>query len=246
MTTKSYEGPIVTPAATKDEAVTAPTHQGIPQSILNGGQLIFPGSPGNPVGGTESQIVGHNDIVNQQTSDANMAKVAAPPPPQYTYETIHNPGTLSYQAAVGQAMRPVVSALGALGGQSNINSALSGLPYASQANAAIPGISNTIASTLQSSIQDYQQGLNSMLKYAGTATPLQDILKGMGELLAYPTSTVLTGTNGAPGGVQEDPLLAAIYNIASSIRGGGSIPVANTQTNGSSYNSSPLATATGG
>jgi len=170
---------------------------------------------------------------------------SSPAPTQYkTVTTPAVPATLSYQAALGKAIQPTINALGGTTNLSQLNRALAGLPNAAAANTAIPNLSTTIASSLQGQIADYKTGLNDMLSQAGTATPLQDILKGMGELLSYPTGGQLTGNQGAPGGVAQNDTLAAVYAALQTLRNGGTLS-SNTDS-GAGYGQNPLATATSG
>lgn len=154
------------------------------------------------------------------------------------------PPTLSFQAAVGKALQPAINRLGGTQNLSTLNQSLAGLPYAAAANSAIPNLSQGIASTLQGQIADYKSGLNSMLSQVGTATPLQDILKGMGELLSYPTATTLTGSEGAPGGVSNNSTLQEVYQELANLRNGNTL-LSGIGGAGSGYGANPLQTATG-
>lgn len=140
------------------------------------------------------------------------------------------PSQLSYQATVAQALAPLMRQLGGVGNMSQINQALGAVPQAAAANAAIPTLAQGVASSISDQVKDYTQGLNALISQSGTSEPLQELLKGMGEMLSYPSVPGAQGQSGAPSGIEQSPLLQSIYNNLNLMRNA-QLPPAPTHSN---------------
>lgn len=192
--------------------VVDPLKRNASQIIQGGSQALAP-VVGNlekplPGGGEVKDIASalyHPDIP-QQTK--NPTPVDPSFQKQLTKVAPAAPEPLSYQALMTKALEPMIKSLGTnpQTTAAGINSALgqykSGTPQSLQ---------NTIASTLHTTISDWQGGLQSMLNNIGTTTPAEALLSGMSSTLSYPTSTTLTGTEGAPAAVANSNELLALY-----------------------------------
>lgn len=180
------------------------------------------------------------DPIGRALTGHNIAATGspAPTPQQNTGTSPTAPPTkksnpIAYQAAIATAVAPLMKQLSNLGNASTINSALAATPDASAALSAEPSLASGISQSIQSQVADYKSGLNTMLKYSGTETQLQDLVKGIGELISYPVA--LPGQQNTPSSVSQNSVLDTIYNTLNNMRNYGT---SSTTSSNSNYNAS--------
>jgi len=150
----------------------------------------------------------------------------APPKSTTPASTFTDP--LSFQAAMSYAIAPLLHGFAAANSPGQINAALEN-PQSAANSPLSTNLASQLSSNIQSQVADYQSGLNALAQSSGAApfkgqpdsATLQAILKGMTEILAFPTS--YSGQQGAPPSAANSPLMTLLYSTLNAYRNPASV-----------------------